>query len=92
MAGIEAEGDEVTFANFQHIANSNPETNLSSLKNSRIPQFKDLIYWAPMIQHQKGKLNLLFYTSEVKGLFEIRIEGISDAGEKISRRKYFEAE
>lgn len=37
----------------------------------------------------QGELKLDFFTSEIEGLFEMTIEGISIEGEPISIKKYF---
>lgn len=58
--------------------------------NPRFPNYQDLLYWDPKARLTGDRMDLSFYTSEVKGLFEIRVEGISSAGTPVSRRAYFE--
>lgn len=62
---------------------------LSNSLNVRIPAFQDLLYWNPTVSHTGGALEIDFTTSEVKGLFEIRVEGVSDDGNAISEQLYF---
>lgn len=59
-------------------------------KNHRTPHYEPLIYWNPMIKHKGGQIDLSFYTSEVTGVFEIRVEGVTKSGKPISKRKYIE--
>ncbi|SMD32272.1 hypothetical protein SAMN04488029_0615 [Reichenbachiella faecimaris] len=68
------------------------QDSMSSGDNDRRPNFKDLLYWNPKIQHAGGKLPISFSTSEVTGLFEIRLEGVSNSGKPISRSAYFTVE
>ncbi|MDH5367197.1 MAG: hypothetical protein OEW67_09440, partial [Cyclobacteriaceae bacterium] len=59
-------------------------------KNQRNPHYESLLYWNPKVKHKGGQMKLSFYTSEVKGVFEIRVEGVTKSGKPISRRRYIE--
>ncbi len=49
--------------------------------NSRIPDFRDVLYWAPNIATQtQGKNNLSFYTSDKTGEYIGVIQGITATG------------
>jgi hypothetical protein len=50
----------------------------------RIPDFRHQIYWNPLVQVQEESLELEFYTSDVAGDFEIRLEGFTNSGEPVS--------
>jgi hypothetical protein len=46
--------------------------------SSRMPDFRELLYWAPTLQTDaSGKTQLSFYTSDLSGKYEVLIEGIS---------------
>jgi hypothetical protein len=48
---------------------------------SRIPDQRNLLYWNPEVTTDKeGKCTLEFYTSDLKGNFKVRVEGLSDKG------------
>ena len=50
--------------------------------NSHIPDFRTLLYWAPMLNPEKdGQRHLRFYTSDKKGIFVAVIQGLSKEGE-----------
>lgn len=59
--------------------------DLESLDTTvRIPDFRHQIYWNPLVQVQEESLELEFYTSDVSGDFEIRLEGFTNSGEPVS--------
>ncbi|WP_420582953.1 hypothetical protein [Reichenbachiella sp.] len=62
---------------------------VSQVKEQKVPAFQDLLYWNPQVGHDGGPLKLEFMTSEVKGKFEIKVEGISNDGKAISQQAYF---
>jgi hypothetical protein len=48
---------------------------------SRIPDFRNLLYWAPDVQTDKnGQATVEFYTSDMKGKYVAVLQGIDDAG------------
>jgi hypothetical protein len=54
--------------------------------NSRIPDFRTLLYWSPEIQtDDRGKKALSFYTSDLPGKYAIVMMGITKKGEPASR-------
>ncbi|MEP4090905.1 hypothetical protein [Reichenbachiella sp.] len=75
---------DVTYKESQALTIPSPQNN------PRFPNYQDLVHWDPHVQLTGDRLDLSFYTSEVLGLFEIRIEGVTPAGQPISRRAYFE--
>ena len=50
-------------------------------KDSRIPDFRTLLYWNPKLTIAKGDTTLSFYTSDNVGDYEIIIRGITKNGE-----------
>jgi hypothetical protein len=49
---------------------------------SRLPDFRKLLYWSPDIKTNiKGEKNISFYSSDLSGKFAIVLQGISKDGE-----------
>jgi hypothetical protein len=58
---------------------------------SRIPDFRNLLYWAPNIStDNSGKAALEFYTSDQTGKYQVVIQGITPAGVPGSKTFSFE--
>ncbi len=55
----------------------------------RIPDFREQLYWNPRLRIESNVTELNFFTSDVTGSFEIRIEGFSHKGKPISISKSF---
>jgi len=50
-------------------------------KNSRVPDFRNLLYWSPDIKIDGGeKKAVSFYTSDLEGRYLMKIQGISSDG------------
>lgn len=47
---------------------------------SRLPDFRNVLYWSPNLQTKKGKNSISFYTSDIPGKYFVAIQGISDGG------------
>ena len=48
--------------------------------NSRIPDFRNVLEWEPMVKTKEGKQSVNFYTSDLPGKYLIVVEGISQNG------------
>jgi hypothetical protein len=59
------------------------------LKYERIPDYRNQLLWIPNLNVVNNK-TISFYTSDIKGTFEISIEGFTDKGQPISIKEYFE--
>ncbi|MES1216485.1 MAG: hypothetical protein ABUT20_13295 [Bacteroidota bacterium] len=65
------------------------ETSLQ--KNSRTPDFRSLLFWAPDIKtNNEGKEKISFYTSDLEGKYFIMIQGVSANGKIFSKTANFE--
>ncbi|MEP7107847.1 MAG: hypothetical protein ABI760_07690, partial [Ferruginibacter sp.] len=65
------------------------ETEAQSL--SRIPDFRNLLYWSPrLITNSQGKEQTGFYSSDSPGRYAIVIQGLSEDGRAGSRVAYFD--
>lgn len=50
-------------------------------KNSRIPDYRNVLYWNPLVNtNDKGEAILEFYASDDISEYEIHVEGISNDG------------
>jgi hypothetical protein len=62
-----------------------PNYSLKSGKNSRIPDFRQTLYWnADFELKNKGKNTVEFYTSDLKTSYDIVVQGITQNGHPIS--------
>ena len=60
---------------------NSPDYSVDSLKNSRIPDFRNTLYWNPdIIADETGKTTVEFYTSDETGEYTIIVNGISSDG------------
>jgi hypothetical protein len=67
-----------------------PDYSISSEKRSRIPDFRNSLYWLPSLKCSAREYgNISFYTSDDINNYEIRLEGISNNGNIISGRATF---
>jgi hypothetical protein len=58
-----------------------PDYSIDSLKSSRIPDFRNTLYWKPDLKSAvNGKTSVEFYTSDESGLYTVIVEGISLTG------------
>ena len=65
-----------------------PDYALPENKKSRIPDFRNTMYWNPSVKPDKeGKAKIEFWTSDYKSDYKINIQGISGDGNFVSFRK-----
>lgn len=58
-----------------------PDFSTTVLKNSRIPDFRNTLFWKPDLQTRKdGKAEVTFFTSDETSDFTIVVEGITPDG------------
>lgn len=62
---------------------------LENLASSRIPDFRVQLLWNPQIVLSTSESSTSFYTSDVPGIYEIRLEGFDKAGTPILLKNYF---
>lgn len=48
--------------------------------SSRIPDFRNLLYWAPEIRTDKSEKEISFYTSDLPGTYAVVVQGVSKEG------------
>jgi hypothetical protein len=65
-----------------------PDYSSSEMRNSRIPDFRNTVYWNPSVKpDKKGKASIDFWTSDIKTEYEVNIQGITEQGKAISFHK-----
>jgi hypothetical protein len=60
-----------------------------NLKYERIPDYRTLLFWRPSITIDNTGLNFDFFTSDVKGEYEVVLDGFTTYGKPISLRETF---
>lgn len=62
--------------------------NSTSKINSRVPDFRNTLYWNPSLKtDNEGKASIKFWTSDFKSDFEVNIQGITSDGKVFSLKK-----
>jgi len=56
----------------------------------RIPDYRSQLVWEPQFQLDGSSKDLSFYTSDVKGSFEVILEGFNEKGKPLSLRQVIE--
>jgi hypothetical protein len=65
-----------------------PDYSSAELKKSRIPDFRNTLYWNPSVKpDQDGKKRVEFWSSDNKGDYLINIQGITQEGRPFSFQK-----
>jgi hypothetical protein len=68
-----------------------PEYATDQQTASRIPDFRDLLFWAPDIHTgEKAKKEFSFYTSDLPGQYRVVVQGITADGKAGSKTMSFE--
>lgn len=57
--------------------------------NERIPDFRNQLFWNPEVKLNNNIKNS-FYTSDISGIFELRLEGFAPNGSPVSLKETFE--
>lgn len=68
-----------------------PKYDSQAALQSRIPDFRNLLYWAPEINTDRdGKAQVNFYTSDQPGLYRVVVQGLSTDGQAGSKTFTFQ--
>lgn len=60
--------------------------------DKHIPDYRYQLHWLPHFRLKTAEKKVVFYTSDVKGKYRIRLEGFTDYGKPVSIIQYFEVE
>jgi hypothetical protein len=67
---------------------SSPDYTSQEKRQNRIPDFRNTLYWNSSVTADKeGKVNVDFWTSDIKSDYEISLQGVNSSGEPVSFRK-----
>jgi hypothetical protein len=67
-----------------------PDYSDNQNKQKRIPDLRNTLYWDPSVKTDRnGEAETEFWTSDLPGLYIIKIQGISATGKKVSLKKSF---
>ncbi len=67
---------------------SSPDYTDILKKDSRIPDFRNTLYWNPsVITGNDGNSSVRFWTSDFRSAYEVTIQGVTENGELFSFRK-----
>ena len=58
--------------------------------SKRIPDFRNQLFWRPNFELESAKNEIIFYTSDEKGIYEIIMQGFAKNGRPITIKKSFE--
>lgn len=65
-----------------------PDYSSEEMKNGRIPDFRNTLYWNPSVKPDKdGRIGIEFWTSDFTTDYEINIQGITSEGKAFSIKK-----
>jgi hypothetical protein len=65
-----------------------PDYSTTALKKSRIPDFRNTLYWNPSVKLDKdGKARVEFWTSDSDSDFRVNIQGITSEGKLFTLKK-----
>jgi hypothetical protein len=57
-----------------------PQYEIASQSSSRLPDFRNVLYWSPHVKTINGKSNMSFFTSDVPGKYVAIVQGVSEDG------------
>jgi hypothetical protein len=65
-----------------------PDYSSAEMKNSRIPDYRNTLYWNSSLKPDKdGKARIEFWSSDNKSDYVINVQGISREGKTVSQKK-----
>ena len=71
----------IEYEGLQLRGSSTPRHTTQEQQLSRLPDFRNLLYWSPTLKTQaNGKATCSFYTSDQEGTYMMVVQGMSKAG------------
>jgi len=65
-----------------------PDYSTAERRRDRTPDFRNTLYWEPSVTPSgDGKYRVEFWSSDVAGDYEIKLQGVTDYGDPVSFRK-----
>lgn len=70
-----------------------PVYDTDAERNSRLPDFRHTLYWNPEVKTEnKTSVSLPFYTSDMKGEYQIVVEGLTEDGKPVFATSTFKVD
>jgi hypothetical protein len=67
-----------------------PDYSSAEMKNSRIPDYRNTLYWNPAFEpDEKGKATIEFWSADNRSDYTISINGITSEGKSFSLKRSF---
>ncbi len=67
---------------------SSPDYTREEMKKSRIPDFRNTLYWNPSVRPDAdGKAVIEFWTADMAGEYEVNLQGLTSKGQPLSIKK-----
>jgi hypothetical protein len=66
-----------------------PDFSTNGKKESRIPDYRNTLYWNPSVASNNSKPEVQFWSSDFATEYEINIQGVTSDGKTISLKKIF---
>lgn len=82
--------NESAFVNFKTISKNSVFQQSIYTKNSRTPDFRNVVYWNPNLMINNASKAVEFYTSDMTGTYEILINGFTKKGLPCYKQVLFE--
>ena len=57
-----------------------PQYETQQQQQSRLPDYRNVLYWNPQLNTTKGTKDFSFYTSDIPGTYTLLIQGINEEG------------
>jgi hypothetical protein len=57
-----------------------PKYETTSQQQSRLPDYRNVLYWSPKLESKNGSASFSFYTSDIPGKYIVIVQGISSSG------------
>jgi hypothetical protein len=68
-----------------------PTYETTAQQQSRLPDYRNVLYWSPKLESKKGAASFSFYTSDIPGKYILLIQGLSENGLAGSARASFQS-
>ena len=89
---FETDQTNITLLNSSENKNYFKQIYNGDKKWDRIPDFRSQLLWLPNFKLNKINEDLVFYTSDNLGDYEISLEGFTKGGQPVSLRKTFKVQ
>ncbi|WP_400081043.1 hypothetical protein [Winogradskyella sp. R77965] len=68
------------------------QTYTNEDRRSRLPDFRQQLLWIPIFNISEDNKTISFFTSDIKGIYEVKLEGFTSNGKPVSILKEFKVD